>query len=48
MRLKKNNKTDLKKEIDRIVKDPENLIIEREHDRDKTKIYYVLLRKSKK
>lgn len=45
MRIKKNN-DDLKKEIDRIVKDPENKIIEREHARDKSKMYYVLLRKN--
>lgn len=47
MRIKKNN-TDLKKDIDKIVKDPDNKIIERLHARDKHKIYYVLLRKNMK
>lgn len=47
MRIKKNT-AELKKEIDRIVKDSDIKIMERLHAKDKHKIYYVLLRKNMK
>lgn len=47
MRIKK-NKDDIKKIIDTLIKDQENLIIEKEHPKDKKKSYYVLLKKNLK
>jgi len=48
VRFKKNDNGDLKKFIDKIIKDTQNLIIERKHARDKSKLYYVLLKKNLK